>query len=336
MKFGYAVTGLIDPAHIYTNAAARPGDVLLLTKPIGTGVITTALKAGQGHESAWSQKRVRSMTHSPIAAAAEIAAAHPGVHSIPRHHRLRTYGPRPRNGPGQRRGAPNRSRRRSPLLPGALDAVRLGAIPGGLLANRDFASCVVADASPKASSSTTCGPCFTILKLPAACSSPSPPTTARRFSTRFTTMDCPPRRSAASSQRAPTPMAAPPSFCDDGDHQRRFPRDRYPHRIRQLGIKTISSAFCPGSMRFCRPRPSPPRSIPGPASGSLKASARARFPRQEIAAGAHSAASLHRGIGSTRGARGGRPRRAADLLAAPRHQRLRRPPAYQPGPRAPQ
>ena len=46
IKFGYAVTGLVDPERVLTNARARPGDVLVLTKPLGTGVIATALKAG--------------------------------------------------------------------------------------------------------------------------------------------------------------------------------------------------------------------------------------------------------------------------------------------------
>ncbi len=44
IKFGYAVTGEIDPARILSNAGARPGDVLFLTKPIGTGVVGTAIK----------------------------------------------------------------------------------------------------------------------------------------------------------------------------------------------------------------------------------------------------------------------------------------------------
>jgi selenide,water dikinase len=43
-KFGLSVTGLIDPAHITTNAGAQPGDALVLTKPLGTGIITTAAK----------------------------------------------------------------------------------------------------------------------------------------------------------------------------------------------------------------------------------------------------------------------------------------------------
>ncbi len=47
IKFGYAVTGLVDPKHLLTNANGRAGDVLVLTKPIGTGVIATALKAGR-------------------------------------------------------------------------------------------------------------------------------------------------------------------------------------------------------------------------------------------------------------------------------------------------
>jgi selenide,water dikinase len=44
IKFGYAVTGAIDPDRILTNAGARPGDILFLTKPLGTGILATALK----------------------------------------------------------------------------------------------------------------------------------------------------------------------------------------------------------------------------------------------------------------------------------------------------
>jgi selenide,water dikinase len=50
MKFGYAVTGTIDPKRVITNAGARPGDVLMLTKPIGTGVISTGVKFGKAGE----------------------------------------------------------------------------------------------------------------------------------------------------------------------------------------------------------------------------------------------------------------------------------------------
>jgi selenide,water dikinase len=47
VKFGYAVTGEVHPSALWTNAGARPGDVLLLTKPLGTGVVATAIKNGR-------------------------------------------------------------------------------------------------------------------------------------------------------------------------------------------------------------------------------------------------------------------------------------------------
>lgn len=46
IKFGYAVTGVINPTKVVTNAGAQAGDTLFLTKPIGTGVISTAIKKG--------------------------------------------------------------------------------------------------------------------------------------------------------------------------------------------------------------------------------------------------------------------------------------------------
>lgn len=51
IKFGYAVTGIVHPQRIYTNATARPGDKLLLTKPLGTGFVTTAHKRGDCPDS---------------------------------------------------------------------------------------------------------------------------------------------------------------------------------------------------------------------------------------------------------------------------------------------
>jgi selenide,water dikinase len=54
IKFGYAVTGLVDPDRILTNASGKEADVLVLTKPLGTGIIATALKAGQAPAEAVS------------------------------------------------------------------------------------------------------------------------------------------------------------------------------------------------------------------------------------------------------------------------------------------
>jgi selenide, water dikinase len=51
VKFGYAITGLVHPREIWTNAGARPGDRLILTKPLGTGIIATAIKKGVAEPS---------------------------------------------------------------------------------------------------------------------------------------------------------------------------------------------------------------------------------------------------------------------------------------------
>ncbi len=43
-KYGLAITGLVNPERVITNAAGKPGDRLVLTKPLGTGIVTTAIK----------------------------------------------------------------------------------------------------------------------------------------------------------------------------------------------------------------------------------------------------------------------------------------------------
>ena len=69
MKFGYAVTGIIHPDRVTTNAGAKPGDVVILTKAIGTGAINTAVKRGAAREET-VDIAVRTMTTSAAAAAA--------------------------------------------------------------------------------------------------------------------------------------------------------------------------------------------------------------------------------------------------------------------------
>src|SRR5262245_45916742 len=72
IKFGYAVTGLVDPAKMLTNAAGRPGQTIVLTKPLGTGVIATAVKAGQApEEAATGSEGSRATPNRPPAAVAQ-------------------------------------------------------------------------------------------------------------------------------------------------------------------------------------------------------------------------------------------------------------------------
>lgn len=61
LKFGYAVTGVVESDKLMTNAAGSPGDVVVLTKPLGTGIIGTALKAGMAAAES-VEAATRSMT----------------------------------------------------------------------------------------------------------------------------------------------------------------------------------------------------------------------------------------------------------------------------------
>jgi selenide, water dikinase len=77
-KYGMAVTGVVDPKRIVTNAGARPGDVLVLTKRLGTGILTTALKRG-AIASKDLDEAVQAMTTLNDTAASAMLAA--GAHA---------------------------------------------------------------------------------------------------------------------------------------------------------------------------------------------------------------------------------------------------------------
>ena len=78
IKFGYAVTGEVHPDRVWSNAGARDQDVLLLTKPIGTGIISTALKFGRAPEPA-VQAAMASMVALNRAACDALRALPSGV-----------------------------------------------------------------------------------------------------------------------------------------------------------------------------------------------------------------------------------------------------------------
>jgi len=63
IKIGYSITGIVESSKLITNAGARPGDRLVLTKPIGTGVINTAVKFGKASAEA-EQAAIEAMTKS--------------------------------------------------------------------------------------------------------------------------------------------------------------------------------------------------------------------------------------------------------------------------------
>jgi selenide,water dikinase len=156
MKFGYAVTGVVNPKRVLANQGAQPGDKLLFTKALGTGVISTAIKKGIANQ-AWIDAAVKSMTTlnktaaevitGPTQAATAASAQSPkprtySVHALTDVTGFGLIGHAREVALASNVGLILNSSA-IPILEGALDCIRAGCIPGGLKANRDFAECLV-------------------------------------------------------------------------------------------------------------------------------------------------------------------------------------------------
>ncbi|MGO9348001.1 MAG: selenide, water dikinase SelD [Terriglobales bacterium] len=175
MKFGYSVTGVIHPKRVLANQGAQPGDRLLFTKALGTGVISTAIKKGVAKQE-WIEAAVKSMTTLNKTAAEVITTegvtkagtttAHVGADALvrpadqspaatvaARENKWSVHALTDVTGFGLIGHAREmalasdvslvlRSASIS-VLEGALDCIHAGYIPGGLKANRDFAECLV-------------------------------------------------------------------------------------------------------------------------------------------------------------------------------------------------
>ena len=141
-KFGYSVTGLVHPKKILANAGAQPGDSLVFTKALGTGVISTAIKKGQA-QPAWIDAAVKSMTTLNKQAAEVIVDGNFRVHAMTDVTGFGLIG-HAREMVLASDASIRISARTIPLLDGALECVHAGYIPGGLKNNRDFAECLVA------------------------------------------------------------------------------------------------------------------------------------------------------------------------------------------------
>jgi selenide,water dikinase len=138
-KFGYAVTGTVHPGRILANAGARPGDALVFTKSIGTGVISTALKRGEATTADMDASIVSMLTLNQVACRAMLTT---GAHACTD---ITGFGLL-----GHAREMAEASgvtlvieTGQVPLLPGAYGYAAGGAIPGGLRNNMDFAGCAV-------------------------------------------------------------------------------------------------------------------------------------------------------------------------------------------------
>jgi len=148
IQFGYAVTGVIHPKRVWRNVGARAGDVLLLTKAIGTGVLSTALKKDRV-AAADLQAAVASMSQLNRAASEalqevqEKAGATQPIHAVTDitgfgllgHAREMALGNSER---GIEAVSLEIDHSAVQYLPGAIEAAREGFLPGGLKNNRDF------------------------------------------------------------------------------------------------------------------------------------------------------------------------------------------------------
>ena len=134
IKFGYAVTGLIHPQRILTNRAAQVGDLLLLTKRLGTGIIGTALKKGQASKLA-VDAAVESMC--ALNRAASEAALKFDVHSATDITGFGLLGHAREMALGSKVSLAIDSSQIE-FLPEAEKCSREGFLPGGLKRNRDF------------------------------------------------------------------------------------------------------------------------------------------------------------------------------------------------------
>ncbi len=148
LKFGYAVTGVIHPQRVWRNAGAEAGDVLLLTKPLGTGVIATALKQGRAPNHAVSAASA-SMTRLNRDAAEslhEVAARQDGapspVHGVTDVTGFGLLGHAREMAAGS--GVSMEIEHgKIEYLSGAVEAARDGFLAGGLTNNREFVGACV-------------------------------------------------------------------------------------------------------------------------------------------------------------------------------------------------
>jgi selenide,water dikinase len=134
IKYGMAVTGVIDPRRVHRNVGARVGDVLVLTKPLGTGILTTALKKGHLSEEEYGAA-VTSMSTLNVKAA-QVMLRHT-VHACTDVTGFSLMGHSCEMAMGS--GVTLRIRSSAlPLLPGALRLALEGYITGGCKRNRAY------------------------------------------------------------------------------------------------------------------------------------------------------------------------------------------------------
>ena len=141
LKFGYSVTGVVQRKRLLTNAGARPGDRMLLTKPLGTGILATALKHGK-LETALVRKITRQM--AALNRRASEAASEFGARALTDVTGFGLMGHGSQMADASRVTLRLRPQR-GWFLPRALELAAEGEIAAGLKKNREFFGATVAE-----------------------------------------------------------------------------------------------------------------------------------------------------------------------------------------------
>ncbi len=136
IKFGYAVTGLVNPRRVLSNAAARPGDRLVLTKRLGTGIISTALKQSAASPASVAAAVESMSTLNRLASETALAFA---VHAATDITGFGLLGHAREMAAGSKVSLVLDSARID-FLPEAIEYSRQGFLPGGLKRNMEFIS----------------------------------------------------------------------------------------------------------------------------------------------------------------------------------------------------
>jgi len=134
-KYGMAVTGFVHPAEVWTNGGGREGDVLVLTKPIGTGIVTTAVKRGAPDPEV-VDAAVASMTTLNAEAAEIVRSARPHAVTDVTGFGLVGHAREVAEGPGLRAEIDFAA---VELLPGVRELIAEGQVPGGTRTNLELA-----------------------------------------------------------------------------------------------------------------------------------------------------------------------------------------------------
>lgn len=134
LKYGLAVTGIVDPARIVRNSTARPGDMLVLTKPLGTGIVSTAIKAEMVADEVvaeavrWMTTLNRQVAELMVACGASAATDVTGFGLVGHACEM-----------ARGAGVTMRIRREAvPVMGGVAGLVRDGLVPAGCYRNRDY------------------------------------------------------------------------------------------------------------------------------------------------------------------------------------------------------